>query len=183
MCYLEREEDQLRQKISSKMTVSTLLAGFNFTALTLVLTFLSDGNINKGNSINLFTFNISSSSLLEITSMFLLLSVALFVAAIFCYDRLLMPRNYWFPKYNNSKVQNFLFWFIEKVGHPPGNRVYVNMLSTWYIIFIPATLFSTIGILLLFYTFVQMTIFIISLICVILVLIYYSIFKPKLGVD
>lgn len=120
----EREEDHLREKISSKITVSTFLAGINFTVLTLVLTLLANKNTLTGNCLNFFKIKLSPHSLLEFPTALFFASTAFFVSTIYCYDRLLMPRNFWFSKYTTSRPRNIMFRIFDIMGLPPGNQVY-----------------------------------------------------------
>ncbi|NIT58116.1 MAG: hypothetical protein GWN00_18370, partial [Aliifodinibius sp.] len=73
------QEDKLRSKIQSKMSVSTFLAGFTFAALIGLLTKTSGD----------FTI------LQMVSAIGLTFSLALFIAAIYMYDRLSMPEGFW----------------------------------------------------------------------------------------
>lgn len=72
-------QSQLRAKIASKMTVATFLAGFTFAAL---LELLRDSEQ-------------LSSMAIQIAVITLTLALALFVAAVYMYDRLNMPQRFW----------------------------------------------------------------------------------------
>src|SRR5215471_9576659 len=150
----QRDEDQLREKIDSKITVSTFLAGFNFTALTLVLTLLGNKKDLTGNSLNMHTFSVETPSLLEISAVLFFLATTLFVASVYSYDQLLMPRQ--FGRKNVSKLRDLMFRFIDTKRLPQYDNhnleVYVCMLSVWSTMFTPATFFSTVGIIVLVYT-------------------------------
>jgi hypothetical protein len=268
-----REGDRLRQKISSKMTVSTFLAGFNFTVLSLVLTVLSDDKPLLRESRHIFSFTTTKSSILGSAAALFFVSAALFVAAIYSYDRLLMPASFWSklndrkitalklvrrfvrrlersftigsnvsPQYQldldeknlssglrqefererhplskSAKVKRGHWWIIGCLTKTQGNmwtikdksnkevfiiirdeglnsltiyrnveerdRIYLYMIWTWLTMFIPATVASTIGALLMFYAIVKPTLWVFTITCTIIVLIYYCFFKPKLGVD
>ena len=181
----QRDEDQLRQKISSKTSVSTFLAGFNFTALTLVLTLLGNKKDLTGNSLNLLTFRVETQSLLEISTVLFFLATTLFVASVYSYDQLLMPRQ--FGLKNVSKLRGLMFRFIHTKGLPQYDthnlEVYVCMLSVWYTMFIPATFFSTVGIIVLVYTVVQFKAFASTLGITFIVLVYYFVLKPRFAAD
>lgn len=96
-------EDQLAGKIQSKMTVATFLAGFNFAALFELLkdggnnplTLIRPEQINWRATLGLFSLFDSLRYLRTWAVLFLTLSLGLFVATVYMYDRLLMPVGFW----------------------------------------------------------------------------------------
>ncbi|WP_328524061.1 hypothetical protein [Kribbella sp. NBC_00359] len=75
----DHQEDPLRSKVQSKMTVSTFLAGFVFTALSGLL-LLAPGRWTLEQVI----------AVIALAS-----SLALFVACVYIYDQLGMPAGFW----------------------------------------------------------------------------------------
>jgi phosphohistidine phosphatase SixA len=75
----DHQEESLQSKVQSKMTVSTLLAGFVFTALSGLL-LLSPGQWRVEQVI----------AVIALAS-----SLALFVASVYIYDQLGMPTGFW----------------------------------------------------------------------------------------
>src|SRR5205085_22988 len=78
--FLNHGEEKLREKVHSKVEVSTFLAGFNFAVLVELLKHESTKNMNAFQITALLLFTVS---------------LALFVAAIYMYDRLGMPEGFW----------------------------------------------------------------------------------------
>jgi phosphohistidine phosphatase SixA len=76
---VDHGEKELREKAQSKMTISTFLAGFVFSALIEVL-LSSDHPLNTQR---------------QAAAIVLTLSLALFVGAIYIYDQLSMPPGFW----------------------------------------------------------------------------------------
>jgi hypothetical protein len=103
---VERSIDQLRNKISSKITVSTFLAGFNFAALTFILSILSNEKENflSESAIAIGSLSITNGSIIEFICVMFLISAAFFVASVYSYDRLLMPKRFW--RKNASSTSN-----------------------------------------------------------------------------
>jgi hypothetical protein len=179
----QREEDQLREKISSKITVATFLAGFNFTALILVLTLLANKTSLTGNALNFLNWKIEAPSILEFSAILFFFATALFISAVYSYDQLLMPEKFWSLKYGDSNHRDNMARFIKLIGCSPGPRVYTYMLSVWILMFIPATFFSTASILVIFYAVVQFKIFLTIIGITLITLIYYCLLRPRLGPD
>jgi hypothetical protein len=76
---VDYQEDQLRSKVHSKMTVASLLAGFVLTALSAVL--VLDKRPWPWDRV---------SAIVAMTA-----SLALFLAAVYIYDQLSMPSGFW----------------------------------------------------------------------------------------
>ena len=75
----DHQEEQLRSKVQSKMTVATFLAGFVFTALSGLLLLVTD-----------------RWTLAQVVAVVALAaSLALFVACVYIYDQLGMPSGFW----------------------------------------------------------------------------------------
>ena len=196
-------ESQLRDKIASKMTVATLLAGFTFAAL---LELLKDAE------------HLSSVSI-EISVISLTLALALFIAAVYMYDRLNMPRKFW--KYqnpakprpstgNNNPVSqvgsdskeaasskskadkgNRLKLIIERLhfkvhddkamSNLDEGVLYTYMIAVWTWVFTPAVIAALAGFSALLYSTHNEIIFRSGITVVIVVMIYYVVLRPILG--
>jgi phosphohistidine phosphatase len=147
--YVERE---LREKIRSKAGVATFLAGFTFTAITVVL--------SRPGSLSWYDM---------IATVALTISLALFVACIYIYDSLSMPEGFWIYG-ARSRLHEFLHEFLirrlepltkrhalaprprkEFKGEPQDSKLrrdgplYVYMVRTWTFMFTPAVVFGLIG--------------------------------------
>ena len=111
---------ELREKVRSKMDVGKFFAGF-ITLLIGIL--LKDGNLNL--------------PLSKLGIVFLVSSLGFCVAAVFCYDRLLMPREYWtaLPKEEKSE---------EKFQ----DHLKEDMVRSWRWLFVPAVICFGTGFLL-----------------------------------
>ena len=111
--------DQLREKIKSKMEVAKFFSGF----ITLLIGFLLKdfGQQNAWSKAGL---------------VFLVASLGYCIAAMFAYDRLLMPREYWENK--NEKTDEEFF----------PDTLKNNMVRSWSWLFVPAVACFNIGLVL-----------------------------------
>jgi|tagenome__1003787_1003787.scaffolds.fasta_scaffold20980493_2 phosphohistidine phosphatase SixA len=75
---VDHQEDVLREKVTSKMTVATFLAGFVFTALSAVLLLARPWPLHRVFAITALTA-----------------SLALFVSTVYIYDQLATPSGFW----------------------------------------------------------------------------------------
>lgn len=173
------DEDKLRPKVASKMTVATFLAGFTFTALMQIIT---NKNISlvwdwaEYDSIASYLHSV----LPLISTIFLTAALALFIAAIYIYDRLSMPEGFWgttrAPKFQNLPK------FVQKNKDQYG-LVYAHMIHAWLVIFTPAVFLAAAGFLLLVVSVKPDGPSYIYLTIMIVVGIIYWNKKPQLGVD
>lgn len=199
----EETQVQLREKIGSKMTVATFLAGFTFAAL---LELLRDSEQ-------------LSSVAIQIAVITLTLALALFVAAVYMYDRLNMPRKFWTyqdpsPRsvasssgVNNPAPQaatdskdapapdskteegNRVKLIIEKLhfkvhdeeGMKVEGALYTYMIAVWTWVFTPAVIAALVGFSAILYSTHNKTIFRSGMIVIIVVMIYYVVLRPILG--
>jgi phosphohistidine phosphatase SixA len=90
----DHQEVSLRSKVQSKMTVSTFLAGFVFTALSSLL-LLKQPNWSWDQIVG--TICLSA-------------SLALFVACVYIYDQLGMPSGYWTDAQPPRAWRRFYVW-------------------------------------------------------------------------
>jgi hypothetical protein len=119
----------LRKKVEMKMTVSTFLAGFSIAVLVELVK--EELTVWRGLATGLFT-----------------LALGLFVVAVYTYDALLMPPDYWGPTTQRE----------EPKGSPHGGfahnyrlngPLFAYMMRTWVWIFTPAVFCTSIAFLLL----------------------------------
>jgi predicted membrane-bound mannosyltransferase len=168
---------QLREKITSKMTVATFLAGFTFAALSQLL-----------NDPARLSSAPSKIAILSLTT-----ALALFVAAVYMYDRLSMPREKWnYKDPTNPQVpaeSNAAKALIEKLHFKVHDRErmgieearYTYMIDVWQWVFTPAVIFALVGFCAILYGTRDGLIFWLGLSVIIAVMIYYIIVRPNLG--
>ena len=88
-------EEQLRSKITSKMTVSTFLAGFTFTVLN---------DLFQMNSLNIPQ---------TIAAICMTGSLSLFVASVYMYAHMTTPKHYWSEQYS-SPAHEHLYFYVKR---------------------------------------------------------------------
>lgn len=180
------QENELREKIRSKVSVATFLAGFTFASLTTVLS----------RSGGLSWYDVAATIMLTV-------SLALFIACIYIYDRLSMPEGFWLYG-ERGYLHKFLTRKIERArdGHtlvwrPRNERkgeardatlrrhgpLYVYMISTWTIVFTPAVLFGLIGFAFLLLSSRRVLIDVGAGLGILLVTVLYFAAQPDLGYD
>ena len=147
----EHTEEQLRSKIKSKMTVSTFLAGFTFSVLNELL------------KIQSFTL-LPTVAVVSLTG-----ALALFIASVYMYDQMSMPKRYWRDQSNT-------------ISHPV-ELLYYFMLRTWNWIFTPAVILALIGFIATLFNTKNYQMAISGVLIIVVVIIYYFIMKPRLGSD
>jgi len=111
---------ELRDKVKSKMEVAYFFAGFITLLLGILLT---AGGVD--------------SFLPKVGIVFLTASLGFCVAAVFCYDRLLMPREYWTALPEDKRSEEGF-----------QDRLQQEMVRSWQWLFVPAVLCFGIGFLL-----------------------------------
>ena len=122
----------LLEKIKSKMDVAKVLGG----VVVAVFTFLVQQFLEKG----------VPSSLALLALLVIAAAAALYFAALFSYDSLLMPSRFWGGGKPSDARPRWLAW------RPPSSRTRVlqqNMLRTWNLQFVPATWLLALGLLLI----------------------------------
>ncbi len=159
---VDYQEAELRPKIVSKMTVSTFLAGFTFTALMLLLQLGVDSFWRL------------------LAALLLIAALVLFLAAIYIYDRLSMPEGLW--------IQSGLDGSAEVAPGPPDavreyGPLYFYMIATWGRFFTPAVWCLILGFLALLVASGNRVLMAAAPRLVLLGLVLYETFKPRLGVD
>jgi phosphohistidine phosphatase SixA len=138
-------EDLLRQKIEAKIDIAKFLAGILIFGLGVVLGVLLDAKKLK----QLHVARPHSDILLPLAGASFFLAIGLFLATMYAYDRLLMPRRFWSesPPSKRSRPR----WLVRR---PPSSGTYVlyqNMIRVWQRLFLPGTFFVMTGIGLLGY--------------------------------
>lgn len=165
-------DSELREKINSKMTVATFLAGFTFAAL---LQLLNDPSRFR-----------STPNRIAVVS--LTLALALFVAAVYMYDRLSMPRHFW--RYDPAEVdQSRSKKLVERLHfkiHLQSNMAkdgarYTYMIGVWQWVFTPAVFAAVVGFSALLYGSHDRLVFWMSTVVIVVVTIYYIVLRPILG--
>jgi len=156
----------LREKVQSKMAVCTFLAGFSSAALVEILK-EADKMLQPSRMVGAVSFAAA---------------LGLFAAAIYIYDELSMPSEFWKntnpPKLSRSQ---FAFDFLMN------GALYAHMVRTWRFFFTPALLFSLAGFFaLLSANFREAKGLVVSAACaaaIIFAWIMYRWFRPKLAID
>lgn len=175
----DRTEDQLRQKIASKMSVSTFLAGFNFTALNLVLGLSKPYSAGESS-----VLGIPPGTWADLGAVLFFSSTVLFVATVYSYDRLLMPPEYWRRTELRSRRKTaFVRWYLGKLGEPQDSLIYGYMLLAWSAVFIPGTFLALLGTIAMFAAFLSPGVLLVVVGVAVALAIYYVVLRPELGLD
>lgn len=155
-------EGELTNKISSKMTVATFLASANFVGLIELLIgqrhFLSPAFgsmvLSPAECISSPAAAVCSYLLLFTPPFYLFwgavvsqtIAAALFVVAVYMYDRLTMPLGFWLldkpPRWSSGRDAESNEW---NMLH---GYLYAHMIGVWSRVFTPAVAFSTLAVLL-----------------------------------
>ena len=178
--YLEAD---LRQKISSKMTVATFLAGFTFTAL-FGLFDSPTKPLDYTRPPIPWCVPPTWIPVMDTVAFWLLTAaVGLFVAAVYVYDQLSMPQGLWDSA---GKESWWVVWFkgtkTFRDGLKKNGYVYAYMVGTWSALFTPAVILAAIG-LGLVVAIKSLSLAAGYALSLIGVGSYYLITKPKTGVD
>jgi phosphohistidine phosphatase SixA len=123
-----RREDfaeNLKDKIETKMTVCTFLAGFTIAALIEII---------KDPDTIIRTSRVAAA--ISLTA-----ALGLFVAAIYIYDELSMPREFWGSDTRRKPPGSTLFGHDSRLN----DNLYAHMVRAWRLFFTPAVVFSLIG--------------------------------------
>ena len=167
---VDYQEEQLRSKISSKLSVATFLAGFTFAALIEVLI------ANPTNTPPLFQKVTHTIAIVCLTA-----AAALFIAAAYMYDQLGMPEGFW--AYGDRPTRRRA-WFkeFEKNLHYHG-PLYAHMLWVWSYVFTPAVFITVLGFLAILVKTADPYVIALGSAVVVIVGVYYSKTRPRLGSD
>ena len=169
------QEEVLREKVQSKMSVSTFLAGFAFSALALLL---APGKVD-------FSSSWKIASIVCLTA-----ALVLFVASVYIYDRLSMPPGFW--AYDDRGGASFFHRFAQffRFGRTKFEKnvkyhgiLYALMVWTWEYVFTPAVLIGLAGFIALLIHTGNWVVVIGGAIAIAFGFAYYWLERPRLGVD
>jgi len=172
------EESNLRQKVTSKLTAATFLAGFSFSALLGIL--LHDNSEIEGVVKFPLEITFGRDETLFVASLLLVLATVLFVGAVYVYDRLSMPEGFWATSRAGPWRRITCFGASQRNEY---GELYTLMVDAWTFFFTPAVVLAAAGILLIALavgtawsagTYLLMTV---------LGVLYYRRLRPRLGVD
>lgn len=143
--------EELRPKLTSKMTVAALLAGFNFNALLGLVKDPEKPQLECFQSETLWPPTVQRWSTFPALScgaiISLTISMGLFMTAIYVYDRLSMPQNFLKSPLNKPFLTR---WSQGMEDRLKGfGFVYAAMIYTWWWIFTPAVWLAVCGFLLI----------------------------------
>lgn len=171
---------EIKEKIKSKMEISKFLSVFISTALVFLLGSIIDKD--KVEYLGKYIWALYTSTGL------LFISISLYLASMYAYDRLLMPVRFWGEAPPPKKHRKRPLWLVWR---PPSSSVWVlyqNMMRIWCYLFTPATYIALLGILFLAISVFRpeqpvtiMTIIGIVLTGLILFWFYYRHFGPRVG--
>lgn len=129
---------EIKEKIKSKMEISKFLSVFISTALVFLLGSIIDEH--KVKNLGKYIWALYASTGL------LFISISLYLASMYAYDRLLMPVRFWGGAPPPKKRPLWLVW------RPPSSSVWVlyqNMMRIWCYFFTAATYIALLGIVFL----------------------------------
>ena len=187
---MENKEDLLRTKIQSKMTVATFLAGFTFAALLELVKDRSLFDLDKTGNYSLIPIRVAVTSLT--------LALALFISAVYMYDRMTMPGDFWKYELRSDPISNgrkgivrwlynlplsLHFRLISKADLAKEGVLYTYMIWTWNYVFTPAVVCALTGFCAILYNLSDTWVFYPALTSILLISIYYMVARPRLGVD
>jgi phosphohistidine phosphatase SixA len=169
------QEETLRTKVQSKMTVSTLLAGFVFAVLADLL---------KVPGANM--------TLLQIVTILLLTAaLALFIASVYIYDQLAMPEGFW--SYDSDGGRRILFWRIRipeswrgkhfEVDRHERGPLYAYMVWTWGRIFTLGVLFGIVSFILMLFSTGRKEVIAGGIVVLVMTALVYWFVRPRLSTD
>jgi phosphohistidine phosphatase SixA len=128
LVYATRREDfaeNLKDKIETKMTVCTFLAGFTIAALVEII---------KEPDAIVKTSRVAAA--ISLTA-----ALGFFVAAVYIYDELSMPREFWSSDTRRKPPGRTLFGHDSRLN----DNLYAHMVRAWRLFFTPAVALSLIG--------------------------------------
>ncbi|MCL4298024.1 MAG: hypothetical protein KJ077_19935 [Anaerolineae bacterium] len=166
----DKAHQELRAKIDSKMKLAGILGGLITGTLGLGL-----GALLKGGSQS------TPDPVLIVSTVLFLIALALYLATVYAYDRLLMPTRFWAEQAAKKERR----WLVQR---PPSSAtwiLYQNMMRVWNWMFTPATYAVVAGLLFLAHAVVQFTPIIWGLVLfwVVVFAVYYRRLRPTLGTE
>lgn len=172
-------EEDLREKVASKTTVATLLAGFTFAGIVALVTgdpppnlFDSAGRVSP---LPLLEAALAWMGVISLT-----VATALFIAAVYIYDRLSMPEGFWIR--SRSGTWGSLPRFVRENKDEYG-FVYSYMIHAWTRVVTPGVAFAGVGFLFFVASASSWGLATLTGLVLIGVAWYYSKVRPTLGVD
>jgi phosphohistidine phosphatase SixA len=170
----------LTEKLSAKMSVSATLAGLTITAAAILL---------EGGSVTVWR----TAALLLLTA-----GVALLVASLYIYDRLLMPEAFWSAAESGRSLKLIGRKSFRDDRNANG-VLYAEMVWTWRYIFSPGLFFAALGYLAMLgdlqgrlpaavcstlpLVLCNRAALVVGTAIVIMTTVYYYLARPRLGVD
>ena len=133
-----KAEEQLREKIKSKMELAGVLNG----ALTLFLGVLLGALLDPD---KLGKLDGAAQALIYAATVALVAGLILSLATVYAYDRLLMPVPFWGEKLSDRPRP----WLASRPPGPASWVLYQNMTRVWNGLFTPATWSVLLGVMLL----------------------------------
>jgi hypothetical protein len=116
--------DALRQKIQSKMTVISVVAGFAAAMLTTVAVNLAGPDVEE-------TLN---RLLLLLASLFFAAATGLLILALFAYDQLMMPPRFWSTRRRPRDPDPLRFWPVARPPSSAGWVLYQHAVRIWRLV-------------------------------------------------
>jgi phosphohistidine phosphatase SixA len=170
---------EIREKIKSKMDIAKLLSVFITGSLSFLLSSLIDKQ--RMDSIGDHAWALNTSAVL------FFMSIGLYLATMYAYDRLLMPSRFWsdaIPPQNPKRRPKWLVW------RPPSSAIWVlyqNMVRIWRYLFMTATAAVILGLFFLAVAVFREPQPILIASCAVVGSItfgvYYHLFKPRIGTE
>lgn len=171
--------DEIKEKIRSKMDIAKVLSVFITTALTILLGLLVDQEKVDYIGNHLWSIYVSAGLFFA--------AVALYLATLYAYDRMLMPIRFWGQTPPPENIRNRPKWLVWRPPSSPLWVLYQNMMRVWRYLFSTATVAVILGLLFLAFGVFKicnpLLFFSIALLGLILLLLYLKHFGPRLGAE
>jgi hypothetical protein len=173
------QEEKLRPKVASKMTVATLLAGFSFAALLQLMTEKQLPTI-RGMLLEPSLITGLAAALLWLAAISLTGALGFFIATVYAYDRLSMPEGFWAAGSSGKRDSLPAFVREDRKQHGP---IYAHMIHIWSYVFTPGVILAGIGLLLIAIDAGSIELGVLCAVALGAISFYYRRIRPQLGVD
>ena len=140
--------EDLRAKIKSKMDTAKVLSVFISAGFGFVVKAIADLDLASGPAHQVWG--------LHLTALFFLAAIGLYLASMYSYDSLLMPRRFW-AEGSPEAAKARPAWLVARPPSPAHWVLYQNMLAVWNRQFTPATIAVLLGLLSLAYSVMGVT--------------------------
>jgi phosphohistidine phosphatase SixA len=140
--------EDLRAKIKSKMDTAKVLSVFISAGFAFVVKAIADLDLASSSPHRLWG--------LHLTALFFLAAIGLYLASMYSYDSLLMPRRFW-AEGSLEAAKARPAWLVARPPSPAHWVLYQNMLAVWNRQFTPATIAVLLGLLSLAYSVMALT--------------------------